>query len=164
MKIAKKNVLIVKGELHNRPVGVAQNSINFLSTLSKDQTSRRGIQNKVAVISGARKVVGKHRMLDTVHVKIDIIDHKVKEVIELFKPLVSRGIHFFWEEKGPSLTQEEYLERLVLRRSNHNKFGNMQHALLGSIVFDKLARSFELSAYFKATCATVSDFSYRENT
>ena len=93
--MAKKNVLIVKQELHKRPVEVAQNAINFLSTLSEDQTSRCGIQNRVVVIYGARKVVGKHRMLDTVQAKIDIIDYKVKEVIELFKPLVRRGIPFF---------------------------------------------------------------------
>ena len=93
--MAKKNVLIVNKELHKRPVEVAQNAINFLRTLSEDQTSRCGIQNRVVVISGARKVVGKHRMLDTVQDKIDIIDHKVKEVIDLFKPLVSKGIPFF---------------------------------------------------------------------
>ena len=104
---------------------VSQNSIDFLSTLLQYQTSKCGIQNRVAIISGARKVVGKHRMLDTVHAKIDIIDHKVKEVIELLKLLVSRGIPFLWHEKGPLLTQEEYLERLVLCRSDHNKFGDM---------------------------------------
>ena len=45
------------------------------------------IQNIVAIISGARKVIAKHRMLDTVQAKIGIIEHKVKEVISLFKPL-----------------------------------------------------------------------------
>ena len=45
------------------------------------------------------KVIGKQRMLDTVQAKIDIIDHKVKGVIALFKPLVNKGIPFFWEEK-----------------------------------------------------------------
>ena len=88
-------------------------------------------------------MVRKHRMIDTVQAKIDIIDHKVKEVIKLFKQLVSRGIPFFWEEMGPLLTWEEYLERLVLRRADHNKFGDMQHALSGPIVFDKLAGAFE---------------------
>ena len=39
----------------------------------------------------------------------------------------------------------------------------MQHALSGPIVFDKLAREFELLSDFKATCATVPDFSYTEN-
>ena len=103
-------------------------------------------------------------MLETVQAKIDIIDHKVNEVIKLFKPLVSRGIPFFWEEKGPLLTQEGYLERLVPHRADHNKFGDMQHALMGPIVFDKLAGAFELLVDFKSTCITVPNSSYTENT
>ena len=78
---------------------VAQNAINFLSTLSEDQVRRFGIQNRVVIISWARKVIGKYKMLDTVQAKVDIISHKIKEVINLFTPLVSRGIPFFWEEK-----------------------------------------------------------------
>ena len=85
-------------------------------------------------------------------------------MINLSKPLVNRGIPFFWEEKGPLLTQEEYLERLILRRVDHIKFGDMQHVLLVPIAFDKLAGAFELLADFKATCATVPNFSYTENT
>ena len=65
---------------------------------------------------------------------------------------------------GPLLTQEDYLERLILCRANQNKFGDMQNALSGPIVFDKLARAFELLVDFKSTCATVPDFSYTENT
>ena len=81
-------------------------------------------------------------------------------MIELFKPLVNRGIPFFWEEKGPLLTQEEYLEGLILRRSDQSSFGDMQHALSGPIVFEKLAGAFELLDDFKATCAAVPNFSY----
>ena len=66
LKMARKNVLMVKKELHKRPMELAQNSINFISTLSEYQTSKCGIQNIVAVIFGDRNVVGKHRMLDTV--------------------------------------------------------------------------------------------------
>ena len=40
-------------------------------------------------------MIGKQRVLDTVHAKINIIDHKLKGVIELSKPLVSRGIPLF---------------------------------------------------------------------
>ena len=99
LEVAKKNVSKVKGELHKKSAKVAQNAFNFLSNFSEEQTSKYGIPNRVAIISGARKVVRKHRMLDNVHAKIDIIDHKFKEGIELFKPLVSREIPFFQEEK-----------------------------------------------------------------
>ena len=52
-------------------------------------------------------------MLETLQAKIGIIEHKVQKVIKLFKSLVDRGIPFFWEEKGPLLSQKEYWERLV---------------------------------------------------
>ena len=86
---------------------MANNAIEFLSSLSDYLVSRYGIQNRVAIISGARKVIAKHRMLDTILAKIDIIDHKVREVIKLFKPLVERGVPLFWEEKGPLLSQKD---------------------------------------------------------
>ena len=63
-------------------------------------------------------------------------------MIIFFKPIVNKGIPFFWEEKGPLLTQEEYLEKLVHRRSDHSKFEDMQHALLGPVMFNKLAGEF----------------------
>ena len=65
--------------------------------MSDDLANRYNIQNRVAIIYGARKVIAKHRMLDTVQAKIGIIEHKVKEVIKLFKLLVDRGIPLFWE-------------------------------------------------------------------
>ena len=110
---AKKKVLTVLWELQKRPVATAENAIAFLSSLSNDFIDRYGIQNRVAVVSRARKVIVKHKMLETVWSKIDVIEHKVKEVIGLFKPLVDRGIPFFWEEKGPLLSQKEYQEFLV---------------------------------------------------
>ena len=63
---------------------VAQNAINFLSTLSKDQVRRFDIQNSVVVISWDRKLIGKYRMLDTVRAKVDIISDKIREMINLF--------------------------------------------------------------------------------
>ena len=85
---------------------LAKTAINFLSTLLEDQVRRFVIQDKVVITSCARKVVGKYRMLNTVDAKVDIISHKIKEVTNLFTPLVCRGIPFFWEEMGPLLSQK----------------------------------------------------------
>ena len=122
LKVAKQNILIVNKELNKNTMEVAQNAIKFLSTLSEDQVRRFDIQDRVVVISWARKVVGKYRMLDFVQDKFDIISHKFKEVIKLFTSLVSRGIPFFWEEEGSLLSQKEYLDKLVNCRSEHSKF------------------------------------------
>ena len=56
----------------------------------------------------------------------------------LFTPLVNRGTPFFWEEMGPLLSQEEYLEKLVNCRLDHSKFQDMRKALSGRVVFDNL--------------------------
>ena len=99
-------------------------------------------------------------MLETVREKIEFIKQKVLEVIKLFKTLVSRGIPFFWEEKGPLLSQKEYWECLVHFLLDNNKFGYMQQSLSGKIIFDKLTSDFELLFDFKATCAEVPETSY----
>ena len=142
---------------------VAQNAINFLSALSEDQVRRFGIQDKVVIASWARKVIGKYKMLDTVQANIDIIIHRFKEVTNLFTPLVNMGIPFFWEEMGPLLSHEGYLEKLVNCRSDHSKFGDMRQALSGRVMFDKLAEEFELLFDFKLTCSKVPNISYAEN-
>ena len=84
-------------------------------------------------------------------------------MIELFTPLVSRGIPFFWEEMGPLLSQKEYLDKLVNHRLDHSKFEDMQQDLSGRVVFDKLAGEFELLFDFKVACAKVPNFSYTDN-
>ena len=102
-------------------------------------------------------------MLDTIHAKVDIISHKIKEVADLFNPIVNRGIPFFWEEKGPLLSQEEYLDKLVKCRSDQNKFEDMPQSLSTKVVFDKLAGELELQFDFKVACTKVPDLSYTDN-
>ena len=63
---AKKKVLTVLGEVQKRPVATAKNVVAFLISLLDDLANRYGIQNRVAVVSRARKVIAKHRMLDIV--------------------------------------------------------------------------------------------------
>ena len=76
-----------------------ENAITFLSSLSDGSARRYGIQNRVIVVSGARKIVAKHKMMETVWAKIEVTEYKVREVVKLFRPLVSRGLPFFWEER-----------------------------------------------------------------
>ena len=88
---AKKKVLTVLGEIQKRPLVAVENAISFLSSLLDDSANRYGIQNRVVVVSEARKVVTKHRMLETIRAKIEVIEHKVLEVIKLFN-------HWYAEE------------------------------------------------------------------
>ena len=60
------------------------------------------------------------------------------------------------------MSQKEYQEFLVHYQLDHNKFGDMQQALSGKVVFDKLASDFKLLFDFEATCSKVPKISYRE--
>ena len=76
MTEAKKKVSTILGEVQKRPIVTIENAIAFLSALTDDLANRYSIHNRVAVISGARKVIAKHRMLETIQAKIGIIEHK----------------------------------------------------------------------------------------
>ena len=74
---ARKQAQIVSAEVNKRPLMTAKNSITFLSSLSYGSDSRYDIQNRVVVVFGAKKVVAKHRMMETVRAKIEVTKHKV---------------------------------------------------------------------------------------
>ena len=50
----------------------------------------------------------------------------------------------------------------MLHRLDHRKFRDMQQALSGKFVLDKLSSDFELLFDFKATCSKVPKISYLE--
>ena len=71
-------------------------------------------------------MIAKHKMMETVQAKIEVTEHKIREVVKLFRPLTSKELPFFWEEMGPLMSQKDYKECLVHCRLDHKKFGDMQ--------------------------------------
>ena len=141
---------MVGAEVNKKPLETAESAITFLSSFSDEVTKRYGLQNRVVVVFEARKAIFKHRMMETVRAKIEVTEHKVREVVKLFRPLTTKGIPFFWAEMGPLMSQKDYKECLVHCRLDHNKFEDMQQALSGKVIFDKLANDFQLWFDFKS--------------
>ena len=104
MREAKKKVYIVGAEVNKKPLKTAESTITYLSSLSDEASNSYGLQNKVVVVSGTRKVIAKHRMMETVQAKMEVTEHKIQEVVNIFRPLTNRGLPFFWEEMGPLLS------------------------------------------------------------
>ena len=99
-----------------------------------------------------------------VEVKWNFMRKQTDDFVEKFKPLVQRGLPFFWEEKGPMLSQKEYYDRLVECMQDHKQFEDItQQSLSGTIVIRKLSGEFELLFDFKALCAKFPAPSYLEN-
>ena len=74
-------------------------------------------------------MVRKHQHLDTVQAKIDIMNHQIKQFIELFSPLFKRGLPLFWEEKWGMWSQKDYNDGLINYILDHGKFDDMQQSL-----------------------------------
>ena len=77
MREAKKQVQIVEAEVNRKQLETVENAITYLSSLSDEASSSYGLQNRVAIVSAARKVIAKHRMKETVQSKIELIEHKI---------------------------------------------------------------------------------------
>ena len=54
-------------------------------------------------------MVSKLQHLDMVQEKIDIMNHQIKQFIELFSHLFKRGLPLFWEEKWGMWYQKDYM-------------------------------------------------------
>ena len=110
---ARQNILMVKYVLHKNPIDTAHNAISFLNSLTEEEMRKENSQDRILLIMWERKVVIKYQHLDTVQVKKDIMNHQIKEFIELFNPLFKRGLPFFWGEKGGMWSQKDYNDRLI---------------------------------------------------
>ena len=116
-------------------------------------------EEKVVVNSG-----GKHPHLKMVEAKWNFMPKQADDFATLFKPLVQRGLPFFWEEKGPMLSHKEYYDRLVECKKEHGKFEDMaQQSISGKTVVKKLSHEFELLFDFKSLCTRLTTPSYLEN-
>ena len=116
--------------LNKKPIDTTNNAIKFLNSLTEEEIKKENIQDRVLVITWARKLVNKYHHLATVQAKIEVMHHQIKEFIELFNPLFRRGLPLFWEEKGGMWSQKEYNGRLISSILDHIQFDDMQHQSL----------------------------------
>ena len=92
----------------------------------EEDIRKANISDKISTITWARKVVRKYQHLDTFQAKMDIMNHQIKQFIEMFNPLFKTGLHLFWEEKGGIWSQKEYNDRFISCRLDRRKFDDMQ--------------------------------------
>ena len=78
MREVKKQVQIVEAKVNKKPLETIENAITCLISLSNKASSSYGLQNRVVVVSAARKVIAKQRMKETVQDKIELTSTKSK--------------------------------------------------------------------------------------
>ena len=116
---------MVKQVLNKKPIDTTNNEIKFLNNLIEEEIKKANIQDRVLVITWARKVVNKYHHLATVQAKIDVTHHQIKEFIELFNPLFRRVLPLFWQERGGMWSQKGYNGSLISCKLDHRNFDDM---------------------------------------
>ena len=109
MQAPRKSVTTVKEKLNKNPIEIANNTIHFLNGLTKDELKEAIIKEKFSIITWERKVVSKHRHLDTMEKKIAIMNQEIELFIESISPLCKKSLPFFWEEKGKMFSQKNII-------------------------------------------------------
>ena len=150
---SRKSCTAVKEALNKNHMDASQNTINFMNDLSEDDLRTTKINDRITMITWAKKLVGKHHHIDIVQAKIDIMHYKVKVFKGSFVSLFQKGFPSFWEEYGRLFSQVEYQALLVKCRLDHKKFEDMNQSLLEKNVVDKLAVDFEIINTFRVACS-----------
>ena len=69
INVARQICTTLKEALDRKPTDATQNTINFCNTLSEEELRKIGIKDMIAVITWARKVIGKHHHIESVQEK-----------------------------------------------------------------------------------------------
>ena len=90
------------------------------------------------------KVHTKMTLGQQVQNKCNATHKNVKLFKDRFQPLIQKGLPYFWDEDGILLTPQVYEEQLQNCRNNVQKIEDMEGALKGGTMVEKLSSNFQL--------------------
>jgi hypothetical protein len=69
-----------------------------------------------------QRIIDKDELTKKVHNKIETLKKETKEMYSLFKPLLEKGLPYFWDAKNRPLKKEQYENLIVSKRNDHSNF------------------------------------------
>ena len=72
-----------------------------------------------------QRIIDKDELTKKVHSKIETLQKEIKEMYALFKPLMEKGLPYFWDAKNRLLKKEQYENVIVSKRKDHSKFEDL---------------------------------------
>ena len=130
--------------MEKRPLATAQNTLNFLNSLTYQKLHEMGIKDRVSIVMWAKKIIHKHHLIKTVQDKSEGFLLQVNNFRQDFKELFEDGLPSFWDEEGRMFSQEHYHNLLVQCRMDHSKFNELEKSLTGKTIVDMLTEDFEI--------------------
>ena len=130
--------------LHKSPAEKALVVIKFLKFSSDETLQSFKTNDRYQTIMLLQRVVDKEDLANKAHTKIDALQKEIKEMYALLKPLMEKGLPYFWDDQNRLLKKEQYENLIVARRNDHAKFDDLEGNLMGEVLVVKLGDIFDL--------------------
>ena len=76
--------------------------------------------------------------------RIEALQKEIKEIYAIFKPLIEKGLPYFWDTKNRLLKKEKYEDLIVSKRNNHSNFEDLEGNMRGEVLVAKSSDIFDL--------------------
>lgn len=115
------------------------------------------------MIALAKKVIYKHKYVQSVKSKVKLLLKKVQDFKDKFSNVINKGMPCFWDNRGNLLSQEYYQVLIVQKKSEEEKFEDLERRMKGSTIVEKLIEDFEVLTEFKLIQRELSPISFAES-
>lgn len=122
----------------------AKSTITFLKFTSDEYLQNFKVNDRFQTIFLLQRVVEKEELIQKVHDKCRTLQEEIKAFYAAFKPLMDKGLPFFWDAENRLLRKDDYDNLVVARRNDHSNFEDLEGNLRGEVLVTKLGDVFEL--------------------
>ena len=130
--------------LHKSPVERARVTINFLKLSSEEALQAFKITDRYQTILLLQRVIEKEELIQKVRDKCKVLQEEIKAIYVIFKPLMDKGLPYFWDSENRLLKKYSYDNLIVAKRNDHSSFEDLEGNLRGEVLVAKLGDAFEL--------------------
>ena len=130
--------------LHKTPTERALMSIKFLKYSSDEALQAFKINDRYQTIMLLQRVIEKEEPMQRVHDKIKVLQEEIKAIYAIFKPLMDKGLPYFWDIENRLLKKDQCDNLLVNQRNDHSNFEDLEGNLRGEVLVAKLGDIFDL--------------------
>ena len=113
INLAHQRLKLVNEHMEKIPLTTAQNTQNFLNSLTYHKLHDLGINDRISIVLWVKKFIHKHHLMKMVRDKSEELILQVNNFKQEFKELFEDGFPSFWDEEGRMFSQEHYHNLLV---------------------------------------------------
>ena len=118
--------------------------IKFLKYSSDATLQAFKMNDRYQTIMLLQRVVDREDLSNKVYTKIEVLQKEIKDMYSIFKPLMEKGLPYFWDDQNRLLKKGQYENLIVAKRNDHTQFDDLEGNLRGEVLVLKLGDIFDL--------------------